>query len=437
MDSRKRLLIIIVIVTVILGGILAFLIISRSQDGNTSSGEEIELVYWGLWEPEEHMNEVIAAYEEEHPNITINYSHERFTQYEDNVYSRLEDPQTTPDIIRINNAWTYKFQDRIAPVPPEIMTASEYQSTFYSAAVNDFMGTDGYLYAIPLEVDGLGLYYNKDLLQRAGISGPPTDWDTLIEVSKDLTITDSSGNITQAGVALGCANNINHSADILAALMMQNNVEMTTSDGMQATFNTDRGEDSLTYYTSFVEEHKVWSCSLRNDLEMFAGGKLAIMFAPSWRVFDIINMNSSVNFDTALFPQLVGNDDPVNFGMYWGEAVSAQSSHQLEAWQFIKYLSEQEQLKTMYAAESLSRSFGEPYSLPEMADEISDAPYVGPFIQMAPSYKSWKLGDQKTSEDALNKAITDVVDGRTTESSALNEAVTAVNDKFEELFGSQ
>ncbi|MDD3661763.1 MAG: extracellular solute-binding protein [Candidatus Dojkabacteria bacterium] len=436
MDSGKRTLLIAGAVLLVLVAVIAFVVVSRLRGNNNgSSGEPVEIVYWGLWEPESHLSSIIEAYEAEHPNVTIRYSQERFTQYEENVYTRLADPQTTPDIVRINNAWTSKFQDRLSPVPPEIMSVSEYQQTFYSCAQQDFTGSDGYLYAIPLEVDGLALFYNKDLFEQAGVSTPPRDWDTMIETAKKLTVTDTSGTITQAGVALGCSNNINHSADILAALMLQNNVPMTSADGMQATFNTSRGQDSLTYYTSFVLEHRAWSCGLRNDLEMFAGGKLAMMFAPSWRVFDIINMNPGINFDTAEFPQLVGNDQPVHFGMYWGDAVSAQSANKYEAWQFIAYLSEQESMKKMYAAASQSRAFGEPYSRKDLADELSDAPYVGPFITMAPYYTNWKIGDQKSSEQALRDAISAVVDSRSGVGSALTEAVTTINEAFVDLYG--
>jgi len=168
---------------------------------------------------------------------------------------------------------------------------------------------------------------------------------------------------------------------------------------------------------------------------MFANGKLAIMFAPSWRVFDIINMNSSINFDTAPFPQLPGNEEPTYYGMYWGEAVSVKSSHQLEAWKFIKFLSEKEQLMTMYDAASDNRAFGEPFSRQDLADEIAASAYVGSFIEMAPNYVGWHIGDQKTTEAALNKAISDVSEGRNTSSAALEEALTTVNEKMSELYG--
>ena len=437
MDSKRRMILLILAAVIIFGAVIAFLLWQRSNSGGNGGGSSsgnVELTYLGLWEPEEFMAEVIADYEEAHPNISINYTHKSFTQYEENIYEWLLDPATTPDIVRINNAWTYKFEDRLSSVPSEIMTASEYEEAFYPAAINDFKGRDGYLYAIPLEIDGLGLLYNKDLLAQAGISAPPSDWDTFIEDAISLTETDTSGNIVVAGAAIGCSNNINHSADILTALMLQNNVEMTNTDGTAVTFHeSSRGEETLDFYTAFVNEHDTWSCALRNDLEMFAAGKLAFMFGPSWRVFDIIDMNPSLNFDTAPMP-IPGEENPVYYGMYWGEAVSALSSHQKEAWEFVKYLSEQEQLQKLYAIQADNRAFGEPYSRVNMASEISSSPYVGPFIQMAPYYESWRIGDQTISEAALNEAIGAVADDRSQSRAALNQAATTINDELESLY---
>lgn len=423
-------------VLLIILAIIGFVIFSKNKSGKSTSGDQIELVYWGLWEPDAHMQEVIDEYESQHPNITIKYEQKRITQYEDNLYERLGNTEiTTPDIVRINNTWTYKFEDRLASLPSEVMTASEYQQAFYPTAKDDFTGSDGNIYAIPLEIDGLAMYYNKDIFEKAGITEPPKDWDTLIEVAKELTLTDYSGNITQAGAALGCSNNINHSADIMFALMLQNNVTMTNSDYSEATFNNTRGQTALKVYTDYVNEHEVWSCSLPNDLNMFIEGKLAIMFAPSWRVFDIFNMNSAVNFEVAELPQIAGSDVDINYSMYWGDAVSIQSENQLEAWKFIEFLSEKEQLESMYAAASKNRTFGEPYSRIDMASSISNDPYVGAFIRMAPTMESWKMVDQSTAEAAINKAISDVVDGRSNENAALMEATETINEKNAQIRG--
>lgn len=437
MDKNRRLIIIGVASLLIIISIVGFFLTRRNNSDDTSSSESVELTYIGLWESGNTMESLISDFERDHPNITITYIQDRITQYEDNIYGRLGDPQLTPDIVRIHNTWTYKFEDLLSPLPPEIMTQSEYSEAFYPTALDDFMGSDGNIYSIPIMIDGLALFYNKDLFSQAGISEPPEDWDTFIEYAQELTETTSSGTISQPGAAIGCAENINHSAELLSALMLQSGIDMTSSDDSEVVFNTSRAASVLNYYADFVSEENIWSCQQRNDLELFAAGDVAMMFGPSWRVFDVINMNPSINFDTAPLPQLVGNNNPVNFSTYWGEAVSAQSQHQLEAWQFIKFLSESEQQKKLFSLESQERTFGEIYSLESLGSELSDTPYADSFIEMAPTMKSWKMGDETTTKTALDKAITDVVERGVNETQALDTAVDTINQKFSTIYSTE
>ncbi|MFH1547446.1 MAG: extracellular solute-binding protein [bacterium] len=435
MDKNRKLIIIGVAIVMVIVAIVGILISRRS--GDNQSTEKIELTYIGLWESNNTIQSLIDDFEIDHPNITITYIQDRITQYEDNVYGRLSDPEITPDIVRIHNTWTYKFQSLLSPLPPEIMTQTEYSDIFYPTALEDFMGTDGQIYAVPLMIDGMALFYNKDLFDKAGINEPPEDWDTFKENALELTLSTSGGIITQAGAAIGCSSNINHSAELLSALMLQSNIEMTSSDDTQVIFNTSRAASVLDYYTDFVSDSKIWTCELRNDLEMFSAGDLAMMFGPSWRVFDIINMNPSINFGTSPLPQLVGNNEDINYATYWGEAVSAQSEHQLEAWQFVKFMAEKEQEQKMFALASQERTFGEPYSRKDLASEISATPYVDSFILMAPTMKTWKWGDEITSKQALNDAITDVVERDIREDQALDTAVQTINTKLSEIYSNQ
>lgn len=411
-------------------------IVSRRSSSDTNE-EQIELTYIGLWESSNTIDSLIADFEEEHPNITITYIQDRITQYEDNMYGRLSDEELTPDIVRIHNTWTYKFQSLLSPMPPEIMTQTEYSDAFYPTAIDDFMGTDGEIYAIPLEIDGLALFYNKDLFEQAELDEPPQDWDTFREYAIQLTEKSSSGAIIQPGAAIGCSSNIYHSAELLSALMLQSQIDMTSSDDTEAIFNTTRAASVLNYYTDFVTEDEIWSCQEQNDLELFAAGEVAMMFGPSWRVFDVINMNPSINFDTAPLPQLVGNSEDINYATYWGDAVAVKSDHQLEAWQFVKFMSEAQQQQKMFSLASQERTFGEPYSLEDLGEDILNTPYVDVFIEMAPTMTSWKMGDETTAKESLDTAITDVVERGVREQEALDTAVETLNQKLSTIYSTE
>jgi multiple sugar transport system substrate-binding protein len=442
-EVNKNILIIggIVIVVLIIVVIVTFALSknggTNNNNNNNGSTDKITLQYWSLWEPASVMEPIIQKYEQMNSNINIEYTQKPFTQYELNSFTRLEQGTTVntpaPDILKISNTWLPKYQSYLSPLPSSVMSSSEYSQLFYPTVTEDFTGSDGKIYAMPEGIDGLAVFYNKTLLKKAGYDEPPKDWDTFIEAAKKLTKKDSNGRITQAGVAIGSSNNVKHSTEILNLMLLQNGIEVVNSDGTSVTLSGSRTQSTLSYYTAFVTDHKVWSADLRSDLEMFYSGNLAMMFAPSWAAFDIITSAPKVEFGIAAVPQIgsnYGTSNAVNYSMYWGDAVSKESANTTEAWKFVKYLSEQQQLRTFYQASSEIRAFGQMYPRPDMASELSTNTYLAPFVQMAPTYKSWKMGDETYVEELLRTAINDVVVNKIQPSVALKTAETAINTRY-------
>lgn len=439
--DKKYLIIGIGVILLIVIIVIIVLLVNRNNSNNdnngNNSGNTITLQYWSLWEPESVMKPIIERYEAQNPGVKIEYTQKPYTQYEINSFTRLEQGTTVntpaPDILKINNKWLPKYQSYLTPIPSSVMTAQEYDSIFYEFVANDFTGADGKIYAMPQGIDGLAVFYNKTLLKQAGYDEPPKDWDSFIEASKKLTKKDSSGRITQAGVAIGTSKNIKHSTDILNLMLLQNGVKVVNTTYTSVDLTTPRAESTIKYYTDFADVHGVWSNDLRSDLEMFYGGTLAMMIAPSWRAFDIILSAPKVEFGIAPVPQIgsnYGTENAVNYGMYWGDAVSKNSKNQLEAWKFVKYLSEQKQLRDMFEESSKIRAFGQMYPRPDMQSEVANNPYLKAYAQMAPTFKSWPMGDETYVNEILRTAINDIGGGKVQPSTALKDAEEKINAKF-------
>ena len=412
----KKLFIIIGAIVVFLLLILIIVLMTRKDDTKTPNSQTnsdlVEIEYWGLWEPESIMEPIIKEYEAINQNVKIKYSQRSFSDYEATLYTRLQQGKAgespAPDIVKINNTWLPKFESLLTSLPQNIMGQSEYAETFFPTCTEDFTGVNGELYAIPLGIDGLALYYNKVLLSQEGVSEPPRDWDGVVELAKKLTKKDSAGRITQAGLAIGTSNNVYHAADILSFLFLQNNIEVSNYQGgiLQVDLDNTKANSALRFYKTFVDEHEVWSPDLPLDLEMFFRGELAMFFAPSWRVFDIIEAAPAIEFDVVPAPQLEAND-PVYYSMYWGETVSTSSKNPEEAWKFIKFLSEKENMQKFHAASSTIRAFGQPYSRQDLATELPTTKYVSAILEMAPQMRSWKMSQNPTVEDSLKKGISE------------------------------
>lgn len=377
---------------------LAFLLTRFVLKGG--KGGEVSLTWWGLWEDESVVNPLIAEYQATHPKVKISYQKQSPQDYRERLTNALA-KGTGPDIFRFHNSWVPMFKEELANVPASVMSAAEFNETFYPVATSDLTSGAG-LTGIPLMYDGLALYINEEIFAKAGKT-PPQTWDELRELATALTTKDEQGIITQAGVALGVTENVDHWPEILALMMLQNGVSLGNPSGKLA-------EDALTFFSIFSSVDGVWDRSLPPSTIAFASGKLAMYFAPSWRAFEVRAQNPDLKFKTVALPQLPkgsSQEPDVAYASYWVEGVWARSKNKEAAWEFLKFLSSQESLEKMYQNAASLRLFGEPYSRADMASLLTSDAIVGSIISQAPNAESWYLASRTfDGPTGINSQIT-------------------------------
>ncbi|MEK7097727.1 MAG: extracellular solute-binding protein, partial [Patescibacteria group bacterium] len=277
-----------------------------------------------------------------------------------------------------------------------------------------------YVYGLPLSVDTLAMFYNKDLLNNAGIAEPSVFWNKDFQQNvKKLTKQNTSGEIIQAGVALGGNDNIERASDILSVLMMQNGSEMM-QDGKTVAFNIvpqnfqgqnyNPGLEALRFYTDFgnpAKEVYTWNSNMRNSMELFAEGRLAIIFGYSYHLPTIRAQAPKLNLGIAKLPQIEGNSQS-NFANYWVETVSAKSKNSNEAWDFIQFATKAEQAK------SYLDKTKKPTALRALVNEQIDNQDIGIFAEQVLTAKSWYKGyDSNAMEKIMGEMIDSVLIGQT------------------------
>jgi ABC-type glycerol-3-phosphate transport system substrate-binding protein len=130
----------------------------------------------------------------------------------------------------------------------------------------------------------------------------------------------------------------------------------------------------------------------------FAREDVAMMFAPSWRAFEIMDMNPDLDFGIAPVPKL--SESEYGWATYWAEGVNVNSKNKDAAWQLLKYLSSKEVLRKLHSSQKSIRAFGEIFPRQDMVSEVSDE-LVTPFLEDAPQAKSWYLCSY-THDDGIN-----------------------------------
>ncbi len=410
---------------------------STNQNTNvankTAPTEVTTLTYWGLWEDSQILKEVIADFEAKNPSIKIDYRKQSHRDYRERLQQAIASGNG-PDIFRYHMTWVPMLSLDLAPLPATVMSAAEYKQTFYPTATNNLQ-VGGQIVGIPLMYDGLALFYNKEMLKTANLS-VPTTWAELRTAANKLTVPANlsdrqSGNITRAGLAIGNAGNVDHFSDILGLLIIQNG-------GNPSEVSSQYVKDAITFYTNFIRQDKIWSDRLANSTTAFAKGDVAMIFAPSWRVHDIKNLNPNLDFAVARLPQL-DSENPIAWATFWAEGVNNKSKSKDAAWLFLKHLSSQDVLRKFYNDASQYRAFGEIYPRIDMATELQGNELVGAYTEDAPIAKSWYmasfthdngLNDQviKYYEDAVNSVLAGSSVEKALEPAALG--ITSVLGKY-------
>lgn len=416
----------------IVGGIVVLKMVSGDKGSGGGGGvvptKEITLNYWGLWENDTLTRQVLSDFEATHPHIKVQYTVQSPKQYRERLQAAINRGEG-PDIFRFHNTWLPMLRAQLSTVPSTVMTAAEFGTSFFPVANNDLVAGEA-IYGIPLEIDGLGLYINEELFATAGVTSPTT-WTDVINLIPKLTVKNGTAIVTSA-IALGTTNNIEHFSDIMAVMFIQNGANLKKLTGTEA-------EGTLVFYRKFADPSDplyTWSDGMDNSVSAFASGRVAMILAPSWRAHEIAVINPKLRFHISPIPQLQGN--AVAWASYWVEGVSSRSPNQEAAWEFVKYMTSKETATKLYTQASSIRLFGEPYARIELANTITEDPYLGAFVKQATYARSFPLAS-RTFDSGLNdkliQYLTDGVNGMTNGGSP-TQVLTTVSQGFRQVLSS-
>jgi len=414
------LVVLLVIVGIGVGGFFGYQYFTASK--------QVTLTYWGLWEDNGTIQTMLTDFQTKNPSIKVQYVKQSPKQYRERLQAAIARGDG-PDVFEFHNTWVPMLRNELSPAPATTITPAEFSTTFYPVATADLVGGSS-VYGMPMMIDGLGLYYNVDILSAVGVK-PPTTWPELLNVVPKLTVRVDT-QIQKSAIALGTTGNVENFSDIVALMMMQNGAKLASPTGKEA-------EDTLTFYRKFANPSDLvytWNDTMDNSVYAFASGKTAMIIAPSWRVFDVKQISPSLNFKVAPVPQLPGNT--VNWATYWVEGVSTKSKSQAAAWSFVKYLTSRDTVTKLYAEAAKARLFGEPYARIDLGSSLATDPYVGAYISEAPTAKSFPLASRTFDNginDKLIKYVEDAVNA-VGQGTAPTQALDTASQGFAQVLGS-
>ncbi|MBK8021271.1 MAG: extracellular solute-binding protein [Chloroflexi bacterium] len=204
----------------------------------------------------------------------------------------------------------------------EIIAASEvFQQDAYVQKAWDLQFYQGQMYAFPFDLGVHGLFYNVDLFEEAGLSGPPTNAEEFLEAARLLT-KDANGNhpgdanFDPANIVQYAVNmQTNHHAFYQwYALYGQLGGQLLSEDGMECVMDIDKATQAWEWLQDLVYVHYAAPQGQTDYARDFLTGRTAMLIDGPWQIpaMEAAEAESGFNWSTAAYPTIF--DQPATWG---------------------------------------------------------------------------------------------------------------------------
>ena len=218
--------------------------------GKTYKGPKVELAFWNGFTGGDgpFMRELVEQFSSENKNINVSMNTVEWTDYYTKVPSAVQSGQG-PDIgiMHSDQLGTNAARSVIIPLD-DVSSALKLQKSDFASLVWNAGIYNGSRFGIPLDVHPFGFYYNKALLEEAGLdpNDPPQTREDYEAALKAMEGTSAKGGHWVSPFAFS-------GTISFESLLWQFGGDLYNSDVTKATFNSDAGVEALTWLVDRVK----------------------------------------------------------------------------------------------------------------------------------------------------------------------------------------
>jgi len=378
------------------------------------------------------MDEHISNFEAQNPDIQIEWLKvpgvpgQQHSQYVTLFFGGSD----KPDIIAMDIIWPGEFASRGWLAPLNEYFPKEEQAAFIENMI-DAAKYEGDVYGVPLYINGLHLYYRKDLLKKYGFT-PPNTWEELVEQASYIVEQEKDPNL------YGYISMWGKIEDLFMNYLQffwGKGGEFFDEEG-NVVVNSKEGVEALQFMVDMIYEYNLAPESIvtytPDDARiLFQQGRAVFMVVQDF-VWPILTASDSIVADKVDFmrvPYFEGYPDTNTVCLGgWLLGININSQHKEEAWKFIEYLTSHEaQLRTAAVTGNL----------PTRQSVYEDSRLVEQFPVANKQYKDFMVGNVRPSaqlgekytqvSEIMQREIQSALLRLKTPQRALDDAVSQIN----------
>ncbi|HBI72396.1 MAG TPA: ABC transporter substrate-binding protein [Lachnospiraceae bacterium] len=287
-----------------------------NEDGTVNNPESVKveegkLVFWSLFSGGDgsFMDQIISDYNNTNPAMGVQSIMLVWADY----YTKLQTAVAAgkgPDIgvSHVSKLPELVDQGAVIPIDDYLSELGIDLNTMYSENSIASVTFDGSVYAIPLDTHAEIMYFNKDILNRAGVSLNADGQLDIASADDFKAILDKIKAVLPAGASpLALTNSGDDPYRVWWATYFQmGGTGLVSDDGSTVTLDVDIAVKAAEFVKSLFDEGYILT-GIDDHQALFQSGKAGILFGGTWAT-GAFEKTQGLNFGAQTFPQLFNNE---------------------------------------------------------------------------------------------------------------------------------
>jgi multiple sugar transport system substrate-binding protein len=299
-----------------------------------ASAQKLVLASWGSQEEIQAYQQVLRVFQERNPGIQVEYINIPSNEYLAKITAMMA-AGSPPDIFFINNIDFPGLASRgvLKPLDPFIQRDKYPTGDIFPGILKAFQW-EGAQYGLPRDVSNLVVFYNRNLLRKAGLPDPKPDWtwDDFLRYAKALTV-EKDGKRVQWGVSFQTF------YLFWEPWVWSAGGRFYSPDHSKFLLNSPPSLEGLQFYLDLRYKHHVAptpeEAQDRGAFTMFLNGQMGMIVDGRWRV-PTLKARAKFDFDVVPFPRGKAGSIVDIDGSGWVMAAGTRNPE--AAWKLLSFL---------------------------------------------------------------------------------------------------
>ena len=262
------------------------------------TGPKVEISFWNGWTGGAApvlVPKLVEKFNSEHKNIVVKNVPQEWADIAAKMPLAIKAGKG-PDVAVLHgdDLATYAAQ-KLLLNSDDIVKGLGYDASKFPQGVFDKGNYKGVQYAVPWSVTPLGLFVNKDVAAKGGVTEVPTDQASYLAALDKLKAAGVKGEWVDGYVFTGTFE--------FESLIWQFGGDLYNDDVTEATFNSDAGVKALTWMTDMVKKgYSPANVSQDGDIKGLIAGQTAFNWNGVWQTTN--TAFDDLNWEAAPVPQI-------------------------------------------------------------------------------------------------------------------------------------